>query len=409
MSDVTKLLDQILTLMCEQDASDVYIKADAQPHLRIQGDLVAINVDPFTPAMTEQMALEIMPELHRAGFLKRPEANFMYVMKGANERFRTNVYLQRGTYAMVMRRVREDIRSFEELGLPSVLSDLVMEKRGMVLLTGPTGSGKSTTLAAMIDYRNTNSGGHIITIEDPIEFVHKDKRSILSMREVGFDTMSFNDSLESALRQAPDVLLVGEMRDVASVKAAVAFAETGHLVLSTLHSNNAVQTIERIMQFFPPDMHESVCHMLSLNLKAVVSQRLIPRKDGEGRCAAIEIMINNARMQDLLKRMEVNTIKRELDLFLPEGMRSFDHSLLELYKAGQISAQDAILHSDKPSDMKLKIKTLPDYIRSSPRDDERYREESLKEAQMRQQREKEAMEQAEAAEQAAKAEASEQA
>lgn len=368
-----ELLNQILKLMSQEKASDLYIKAGAQPSLRIEGDLVPVNITPFTPEMVEALALEIMPDYQKGPFQNKPEANFMYSLSEVG-RFRVNVYRQRGTLAMVIRKIRDDVEDIETLGLPKVLRDLVMLKRGLILLTGPTGSGKSTTLAAMIDYRNANAPGHIITIEDPIEFLHKDMRSIVSQREVGTDTMSFADALENAVRQAPDVLLIGEMRDVASVQAAVHLAETGHLVLSTLHSNNATQTVERVLQFFPSEIHEQILKQLALNLKAVISQRLVMRKDEKGRVPAIEIMIGNARIQDLLNKGELTQIKRELDVFQPEGMQSFDYSLLELYKNDIITAEVAMRNSDNPNDMRLKIKTLPVYIRSSSREDERYQE-----------------------------------
>jgi pilus retraction protein PilT len=380
IDNLVDLLNRILGLLESEGASDCYLKAECKPMLRIEGDLVPVDIAELTPAVTENIAYTIMPAYLKETFDRKPEANFMYQIPGGKGRFRVNAYKERGALAMVFRRIRDDIQNFEELGLPRVLEKMAMDKRGLVIVTGPTGSGKSTTLASIIDYRNKNAPGHIVTIEDPIEFLHYDHKSIVSQREVGSDTASFQDALESSLRQAPDVLLIGEMRDMESVKAAVFLAETGHLVFSTLHSTNASQTVERVMQFFPAAMQDQILHQLALNLKAVVAQRLVNRKDGTGRLAAIEIMIVNARMQELIKHAEFTQIKRELDEFLPEGMQSFDHSLLQYYSQDMISAEEAMKTSDNPNDMRLKLKTLPDYIKSSGREDERYGEETYEEA-----------------------------
>jgi twitching motility protein PilU len=370
--DLLELLDQVLRLAVDNDASDVYIKGKTPPNLRIEGVLVPVEIDPLTPEQTEQLAMQIMPERIRKLFLEgKPEANLVYEKEGIG-RFRVNIYKERGWHAIVMRRVKDEIPTVDGLNLPQVLKKLVLEKRGLVLVTGPTGSGKSTTLAAMLGHRNENTSGHILTVEDPIEFIHHDKKCIVSQREVGSDTLSFQDAMENALRQAPDVMLVGEMRDAQSVKTAIYFAETGHLVLSTLHSNNATQTVERVLQYFPSELHDQLLKQLSLNLRGIVSQRLLPGVTG-ARVAAIEILINNARISDLIAKGELKQLKKELDLFHPEGMQSFDHSFLELYKSQQITVQECIKNSDNPHDMKLKIKTMPVYIRSSGEEDERYR------------------------------------
>ncbi len=350
------LLDKVLALSYQQKASDVYIKADLPPFLRITGTMYPVQCEALTPQMTEYLALAIMPGHLREKFEGgHPEANFVYPLKHIG-RFRVNAYRQKDSVAMVFRRVEEDILDIETLGLHPVLNDLVMERRGLILVTGPTGSGKSTTLASMIKYRKEHSSGHIVTIEDPVEYVHTDtNKCLVSQREVGTDTMCFRDALESALRQAPDVLLVGEMRDLSSVESAVYFAETGHLVLSTLHANNAVQTIERVLQFFPDEMHNPVLYQLSMNVKAVIAQRLIPAIGG-GRVPALEIMINNARIQECLRENALTTIKRELDSFHPDGMQSFDYHLLQLFKAGKITADDALRNSDNANDLKLKMR-----------------------------------------------------
>ncbi|HEY4001777.1 MAG TPA: PilT/PilU family type 4a pilus ATPase, partial [Candidatus Xenobia bacterium] len=303
------LLHRILRAAVREDASDVYIRSGIPPHLRVEGELVAIDMEPLTETITETMAYEIMPPHMRDQFQNKPEANLVYYIPEIG-RFRANIYLQRQSIAMVLRKVREDILDLDALRIPPVAKQLAMLKRGLVIVCGPTGSGKSTTLAGMVKYRNENTTGHIITIEDPVEYLHGDIRCIISQREVGSDTLSFADALESAVRQAPDVLLVGEMRDVESVRAAVYFAETGHLVLTTLHSNNVIQAIERILGFFPSEIHEQIIGQLSLNTRAVICQRLVPRKDGVGRIAVIEIMIVNARMQELLAKSQLTVIKR---------------------------------------------------------------------------------------------------
>lgn len=359
IESIRGLLDQVLTVMVRELASDVYIKAGKAPILRIEGQLAPVECAALTAAMTEHLAYTIMPNHQREKFESGiDDANFIYVLDRVG-RFRVNAYRQRGTVALVMRRVQDEILEFEQLGLPKVLGEMAMKKRGLVLLTGPTGSGKSTTLASMIRYRKENAMGHIVTIEDPIEYLHSDTETcIVSQREIGHDTKTFLEALESAVRQAPDVLLIGEMRDVESVKAAVYFAETGHLVLSTLHANNAVQTIERVLQFFPEDMHQGILAQLSLNVRAIVAQRLIRGHDGK-RVAACEVLVGNARMSELMRAGSLTQIKRELDQFLPEGMQSFDTSLLELYRSGKISAEEAMRNSDNANDMRLKLKSMP--------------------------------------------------
>jgi len=359
MSDYGNIefLDRLLTTMVSVNASDIYIKAETPPTLRIEGQLYPIDSPPLTAEDTKAMAVAILPEEEQKNFPQTWEANFIY-SKANLGRFRVNAYMQRETVAMVFRRVRDDILDFEQLGLHPVAKEIAMFKRGLVLVTGATGSGKSTTLATMIRYRNehANSTGHILTVEDPIEFIHHDLNCIVSQREVGTDTRSFHEALINALRQAPDVLLVGEMRDVESVNTGVYFAETGHLVLSTLHSINAPQTIERLLQFFPRNEQDQLLQQIALNLRAVICQRLLPRKDEYGRVLALEILMVNARMQDLISKGAFDQVKKELDLFHTEGMMSFDHSLLELYRTGKITIEDCIRNSDNPRDMKLKLK-----------------------------------------------------
>ena len=358
------LLDQVLTVSVREQASDVYIKSGRSPILRIEGQLVPIECAPLSSAMTEHLAWTIMPQHQKEKFEGGlQDGNFIYVLEKVG-RFRVNAYRQRGTISMVMRRVQDEILEFEQLMLPKILAELSMKKRGLVLVTGPTGSGKSTTLASMIRYRKEHATGHILTIEDPIEYLHADQETcIISQRELGQDCMSFKEGLESAVRQAPDVLLIGEMRDVDSVKASVYFAETGHLVLSTLHANNATQTVERVLQFFPEDMQAAILAQLSMNVRAIVAQRLIPGLDGKRVCA-VEVLMNNARMQELMRAGHLVQMKREMDQFLPEGMQSFDTSLLELYRSGRISAEEAMRNSDNANDMRLKLKSMPSTLSS---------------------------------------------
>ncbi|MBI3925258.1 MAG: PilT/PilU family type 4a pilus ATPase [Armatimonadetes bacterium] len=364
------LLDQVLTVSVREQASDIYIKSGKVPMLRIEGQLIPIECGVLTPPMTEHLAYTIMPQHHKERFESAEcDANFVYNLEKVG-RFRVNAYRQKGTIAMVLRRVEEEILNFDDLGLPVILGQLAMQKRGLVLVTGPTGSGKSTTLASMIAYRKLHSSGHIVTIEDPIEYLHHDEETcIISQREIGQDVVSFKLALESAVRQAPDVLLVGEMRDVDSVTSAVYFAETGHLVLSTLHANNAAQTIERVLQFFPEDMQGAILAQLALNLRGICAQRLIPGVDGK-RVVATEVLIGNARMAELIRGGSLVQMKRELDQFQPEGMQSFDHSLIELYKQGRISAEEAMRNSDNANDMRLKLKSIP--VTITGQGDDRY-------------------------------------
>jgi twitching motility protein PilU len=270
-------------------------------------------------------------------------------------RFRVNIFQQRGSVGMVIRRIKADVMSVDEMGLPSILKDIVMTKRGLVLVVGATGSGKSTSLAAMIDHRNSHEAGHIITIEDPIEFVHRHKQSIVTQREVGFDTHTFQAALKNTLRQAPDVILIGEIRDTETMEAAITFAETGHLCLGTLHSNNANQAIERIMNFFPMERHAQIYLQLSLNLRSIVSQRLIPAVDGK-RVVALEVLMDTPRIKDLIKKGDVDVLKEGMEQGVQEGCQTFDQALFSLYKDGKISLEQALINADSANNLRLKIK-----------------------------------------------------
>lgn len=353
-----KSLEEALTLIAKESASDLYIKADLAPVLRIQGELHPMKTVKFTAAETLEIANSLMNEEQRNRFARRPEQNLMHDFTGLG-RFRVNIYQQRNTAALVFRRIVSEIKSFDELGLPPVLKDIALTPRGLVLITGPIGSGKSTTIATMLDWINQHKTGHILTVEDPIEFLHQDKKSIFSQREIGSDTRSFSDALKNAVRQAPDVILIGEMRDQASVSSAVFFAETGHLVISSLHSVNANQALERILNFFPSEAHRELLMLLSLNMRAIVSQRLVPKLENHGRVVATEILLNNARFRELLRLGDFHTVKREIDFFAGEGMQSMDMSLLQLYRKNLISMETALDHADSPNDLRIKIKTLP--------------------------------------------------
>jgi twitching motility protein PilU len=282
------------------------------------------------------------------------EMNMAMSLPGVS-RFRVNIFQQRGSVGMVIRRIKADVMSIEQMGLPSILGDIVMTKRGLVLVVGATGSGKSTSLAAMIDHRNSNEAGHIITIEDPIEFVHRHKTSIITQREVGFDTHSFQAALKNTLRQAPDVILIGEIRDTETMEAAITFAEMGHLCPGTLHSNNANQAIERIMNFFPSERHAQIYLQLSLNLRSIVSQRLIPSVDGK-RVAALEILMDTPRIKDLIKKGEVDTLKQAMEQGIQEGCQTFDQALFALYRDGVINLDQALINADSANNLRLKIK-----------------------------------------------------
>ncbi len=358
-----------LKTMVEIDASDLYLTAERPSMYRVDGKIRAVGDQGLNSDEVSALASSIMNERQLKEFSETHEMNLATALPGVS-RFRVNIFQQRGSVGMVIRRVKANVATLDELGLPSILKDISMSKRGLTLLVGATGSGKSTTLAAMVDHRNSSEPGHIITIEDPIEFVHQHKMSIITQREVGFDTHSFQAALKNTLRQAPDVILIGEIRDTETMEAAITFAETGHLCLGTLHSNNANQAIERIMNFFPAERHEQIYMQLSLNLRSIVSQRLIPSTDGK-RVAALEILMDTPRLKDLIKKGEVDTLKEGMEQGVQEGCQTFDQALFALYKEGKISLDQALVNSDSANNLRLKIKLAglrdeDDAVRSLP-------------------------------------------
>jgi len=340
--------------MVDLEASDLYVTVARPPMYRVDGKIQAGGEHSFTPEELSALAQAMLNEKQRLEFAETLEMNMAMSLPGV-ARFRVNMFQQRGSVGMVIRRIKADVMSVAEMGLPSILQDIVMTKRGLVLVVGATGSGKSTSLAAMIDYRNANEAGHIITIEDPIEFVHRHKQSVVTQREVGFDTLSFQSALKNTLRQAPDVILIGEIRDTETMEAAIVFAETGHLCLGTLHSNNANQAIERIMNFFPRERHAQIYLQLSLNLRSIISQRLITSLDGK-RVAALEILMDTPRLKDLIRKGEVDALKEGMEQGIQEGCQTFDQALFSLYKEGKISLEHALINADSANNLRLKIK-----------------------------------------------------
>jgi twitching motility protein PilU len=352
-----------LKLLVMKDGSDLYLTAHAPPAAKFQGKLTPIDNVVLSDEMIRAVANSIMDEDQRREFEHRPEMNLAISEPGVG-RFRVNIFKQRNTYAMVVRNIKVKIPTVEELGLPDTLKNVIMEKRGLVLFVGGTGSGKSTSLAALIDHRNSNAAGHIITIEDPIEFMHPHKKSLVNQREVGVDTQSYEDALKNTLRQAPDVILIGEIRSQDTMEHALAFAETGHLCLSTLHANNANQALDRIVNFFPEERRNQLLMDLSLNLKAFVSQRLVPTVDGK-RAAAIEILLGTPLVADLIRKGETHAIKEVMEKSEGVGMQTFDSHLVKMYKQGLITSEVAIKNADSANNVRLKISLLDPGARSS--------------------------------------------
>jgi twitching motility protein PilU len=346
-------LNDYLKILVQKDGSDLYLTVDAPPAAKFQGSLKPLENEKLTKERLREIAYSLMNEDQQKEFEHVPEMNLAISEPGIG-RFRINIFQQKNSLALVIRNIKVDIPNADDLGLPQILKKTIMEKRGLVLFVGGTGSGKSTSLAALIDHRNSTSSGHIITIEDPIEYIHPHKKCLVNQREVGVDTMSYEDALKNTLRQAPDVILIGEIRSQETMEHALAFAETGHFCLSTLHANNANQALDRIINFFPEERRNQLLLDLSLNLKAFVSQRLVPTVDGK-RTAAIEILLGTKLVQDLIHKGEIHAIKEAMEKSENVGMQTFDSHLMRLFKEGTITLEEALQNSDSPNNLKLKI------------------------------------------------------
>ena len=350
-----KFIFDLLRLMLAKKSSDLFITADFPPAMKIDGRLTPVSSQVLSSQQSREIARAIMNDKQTAEFDATNECNFAIGMPGI-ARFRVSAFVQRGAVGLVFRTIATRIPEFEELGLPEVLKDVAMSKRGLVIFVGATGSGKSTSLAAMVGYRNQNSYGHIITIEDPVEFVHEHKNCIVTQREIGVDTDNWHVALKNTLRQAPDVILIGEIRDRETMDYAIAFSETGHLCLATLHANSTNQALDRIINFFPEERRQQLLMDLSLNTRAFISQRLIPKKEGKGRAAAMEVMLNSPLISDLIFKGDVHEIKEIISKSRELGMQTFDQSLFDLHEADVITYEDALRNADSVNDIRLKIK-----------------------------------------------------
>src|SRR5216110_2461450 len=351
----TKFIHDLLELLVKQKGSDLFITASFPPAIKVDGKISPVSKSPLTPQHTIEIVRSVMNDKQAAEFESTKECNFAIAPPGLG-RFRVNAFVQQGRIGMVLRTITTDIPKFEELGLPPVLRDIIMSKRGIMLFIGATGAGKSTSMASLLGYRNENSYGHIITIEDPIEFVHEHRNCIITQREVGVDTDNWAIALKNSLRAAPDVILIGEVRDRDTMDYAIAFAETGHLCLATLHANSTNQALDRIINFFPEERRPQLLMDLSLNIRAFVAQRLIARRDGRGRVPAVEVMLNSPLISDLVFKGDVSGIKEIMKKSRELGMQTFDQALFDLYEGGLISYEDALRNADSLNDLRLEIK-----------------------------------------------------
>jgi twitching motility protein PilU len=351
----SKFVNDLLRLMISRNGSDLFLTADFPPAIKVDGRVTKVSPQPLTGQHTMALARAVMNDKQAAEFEKTKECNFAISPQGIG-RFRCNAFVQMGHIGLVFRVIPQALPTVEQLGLPKVLKDIAMTKRGLVIMVGATGSGKSTSLAAMVDHRNENSFGHIITVEDPVEFVHPHKNCIVTQREVGIDTDGWEHALKNTLRQAPDVILMGEIRDRETMEHAVAFAETGHLCMATLHANSANQALDRIINFFPEERRTQLLMDLSLNLKSIVSQRLLPREEGKGRIAAVEIMLNTPLVGDMIFKGEVGELKELMKRSRELGMQTFDQALFELYENRMVTYEDALRNADSVNDLRLQIK-----------------------------------------------------
>jgi twitching motility protein PilU len=351
----SKFINDLLRLMATRGGSDLFLTCDFPPAIKVDGKVTKVSPQPLTSLHTMALARSVMNDRQAGEFERSKECNFAIAPQGIG-RFRVNAFVQQGSVGLVLRTIPKELPTLDGLGLPPVLKEVAMTKRGLVIFVGATGSGKSTSLAAMVNHRNENSYGHIITIEDPVEFVHPHKNCIVTQREVGIDTDDWGIALKNTLRQAPDVILMGEIRDRETMEHAVSFAETGHLCMATLHANSANQALDRIINFFPEERRSQLLMDLSLNLKGMVSQRLMPRQEGTGRVAAIEIMLNSPLVSDLIFKGEVAEIKEVMKRSREIGMQTFDQSLFDLYDSNAVTYQDAIRNADSVNDLRLQIK-----------------------------------------------------
>jgi twitching motility protein PilU len=351
----TKFINDLLRLMLSRNGSDLFLTAEFPPAIKVDGKITRVSPQPLSAQQTLQLARTIMNDRQVADFERTRECNFAISPPGLG-RFRVNVHIQQGAVGLVLRAVPSKVPTIDELMLPASLKDIAMTKRGLAILVGATGSGKSTSLAAMVDWRNENAHDHIITLEDPVEFVHRHKNCIVTQREIGQDTEGWAVALKNALRQAPDVVAMGEIRDREAMEHALAFAETGHLCMATLHANNTNQALDRILSFFPADRRAQLLMDLGLNLRAFVSQRLLPRSGGRGRVAAVEVLLNSPLVTDLVIKGDVPGVKELMKRSREQGMQTFDHALFDLYEGGHVSYEDALRHADSVNDLRLQIK-----------------------------------------------------
>ena len=351
----SKFVSDLLRLLVTRNGSDLFLTADFPPAIKVDGKVAKVSPQPLTGAHTVTLARAIMNDKQAAEFERTKEGNFAISPVGIG-RFRVSAFMQQGHVGMVLRTIPAHIPTVDELALPSILKDIAMTKRGLVIMVGATGSGKSTSLASMVDWRNENANDHIITVEDPVEFVHAHKNCVITQREVGIDTEDWDIALKNSLRQAPDVILMGEVRDRKTMELAVAFAETGHLCMATLHANSANQALDRIINFFPEERRDQLLMDVSLNLKALISQRLIPRQEGKGRTAAVEIMLNTPLMADLIFKGQVGELKELMKRSRELGMQTFDQAIFDLYEGQVITYEDALRNADSVNDLRLQIK-----------------------------------------------------
>ena len=351
----SNFVNDLLKLMVSRNGSDLFLTAEFPPAIKVDGKINKVSPQPLTGQHTQALARAIMNDKQAAEFERTRECNFAIAPAGIG-RFRVNAFVQMGKVGLVMRTIPAKIPSVDELGLPQQLKNIALAKRGICLLVGGTGSGKSTTLAAMVDWRNENTHDHIVTVEDPVEFVHQHKNCIITQREVGLDTDNWENALKNSLRQAPNVILMGEIRDRETMEHAIAFAETGHLCLATLHANSANQAMERIINFFPEERHAQLLKDVSLNLRGMIAQRLLPRQDGKGRYAVVEILLNSALIADLTMKGEINEIKEVMKRSREVGMQTFDQALFDAFEANLVSYEEAIRNADSQNDLKLNIK-----------------------------------------------------